>query len=32
MLYRSPPVAYQVFLEPGISQFREFEPRRVHAR
>ena len=25
------PVAYQVILEPGISQFREFEPRRVHA-
>ena len=26
------PVAYQVILGPGISQFREFEPRRVHAR
>ena len=26
------PVAYQVILEPGISQFREFEPRRVHTR
>ena len=26
------PVAYQVFLEPGIGQFREFEPRRVHTR
>ena len=26
------PVAYQVILEPGIGQFREFEPRRVHAR
>ena len=24
-------VAYQVILEPGIGQFREFEPRRVHA-
>ena len=27
-----PSVAYQVILEPGIGQFREFEPRRVHAR
>ena len=26
------PVAYQVILEPGIGQFREFEPRRVHSR
>ena len=26
------PVAYQVILEPGIGQFREFESRRVHAR
>ena len=26
------PVAYQVILEPGIRQFREFEPRRVHTR
>ena len=26
------PVAYQVILEPGIAQFREFEPRRVHTR
>ena len=26
------PVAYQVILEPGISQFREFEPPRVHTR
>ena len=26
------PVAYQVILEPGIGQFREFEPRRVHTR
>ena len=26
------PVAYQVIVQPGISQFREFEPRRVHAR
>ena len=26
------PVAYQVNLDPGIGQFREFEPRRVHAR
>ena len=25
-------MAYQVILEPGISQFREFEPRRVHTR
>ena len=23
-------VAYQVIFEPGISQFRGFEPRRVH--
>ena len=28
----APPVAYQVILEPGIGQFREFEPRRVHTR
>ena len=26
------PVAYQVVLEPGIGQFREFEPRRMHTR
>ena len=26
------PVAYQVNLEPGIGQFREFEPRRLHTR
>ena len=26
------PVAYKVILEPGIGQFREFEPRRVHTR
>ena len=26
------PVAYQVILEPGVGQFREFEPRRVHTR
>ena len=26
------PVAYQVNLEPGKGQFREFEPRRVHTR
>ena len=26
------PVAYQVILEPGIGQFREFEPRRAHTR
>ena len=27
------PVAYQVIiLEPGIGQFREFEPRGVHTR
>ena len=24
------PVAYQVILEPGIGQFREFESPRVH--
>ena len=26
------PATYQVFLNPGIGQFREFEPRRVHTR
>ena len=26
------PVAYEVILEPGLGQFREFEPRRVHTR
>ena len=26
------PVAYQVVLEPGIGQFREFESPRVHTR
>ena len=26
------PVAYQVILEPGINQFREFESPRVHTR
>ena len=26
------PVAYKVILEPGIDQFREFEPHRVHTR
>ena len=26
------PVAYQVILEPGIGEFREFEPPRVHTR
>ena len=26
------PVAYQVILEPGIGQFRELEPPRVHSR
>ena len=26
------PVAYQVILEPGIGQFREFEPHRAHTR
>ena len=26
------PVAYQVIPEPGIGQFREFEPRRVRTR
>ena len=25
-------MAYPVILEPGIGQFREFEPRRVHPR
>ena len=25
-------MAHQVVLEPGIGQFREFEPRRVHTR
>ena len=25
-------MAYQVILEPGLGQFREFEPRRVHPR
>ena len=29
---RSPPVAYQVILEPGIGQFREFESPGVHTR
>ena len=31
-VYTVAPVAYQVILEPGIDQFREFEPRRVHSR
>ena len=26
------PVEYQVILEPGIGQFREFESPRVHTR
>ena len=26
------PMAYQVIFEPGIGQFREFEPRPVHPR
>ena len=26
------PVVYQVILEPGIGQFREFESQRVHTR
>ena len=26
------PVAHQIILEPGIGQFREFEPPRVHTR
>ena len=26
------PVAYQVILEPGIGQFRDFESLRVHTR
>ena len=25
-------MAYQVILEPGVGQFREFEPRQVHTR
>ena len=25
-------VAYQVILEPGIGQFREFDPRQVRTR
>ena len=29
---RTGPVAYQVILEPGISQLREFESPRVRAR
>ena len=32
LVYLVAPVAYQVILEPGICQFREFEPRRVHIR
>ena len=28
----SAPVAYQVILEPGLGQCREFERRRVHTR
>ena len=31
-IYPVAPVAYQVIFEPGIGQFREFEPRRVHTR
>ena len=33
-LYRETvaPVAYQVILEPGVGQFREFESARVHTR
>ena len=30
--YTVAPVAYQVILEPGIGQFREFESPRVHTR
>ena len=26
------PVAYQVILEPGVGQFREFQSTRVHTR
>ena len=26
------PVAYQIILEPGVGQFREFESPRVHTR
>ena len=34
MAYNPPvaPVAYQVILEPGMGQFRELEPPRVHTR
>ena len=33
-VYSAPvaPVAYQVILEPGLGQFREFESPRVHTR
>ena len=31
-LYPVAPVAYQVILEPGIRQLREFEPPGVHTR
>ena len=31
-IYPVAPVAYQVILEPGIGQFREFESPRVHSR
>ena len=30
--YPVAPVAYQVILEPGVGQLREFEPTRVHNR
>ena len=32
VLYPVAPVAYQVIPEPGIGQFREYEPRRVNTR
>ena len=32
VLYTHAPVAYQVVLEPGIGQFREFESPRAHTR
>ena len=32
IIYPVAPVAYKVILEPGIGQFREFEPVRVHTR
>ena len=31
-VYKIAPVAYQVILEPGTDQFREFDSPRVHTR